>query len=125
MTAKSLNIVKFNATIDNLVTVIMTHNPEQLYNVSDQMSEAAELLAQNMKPNMDKSVFETVLVYRQNFEKAIKAKYRVRYFTGASAMVQDLQTEYTKKKVIQRTQVKSGFLDTLIGKLASPVQITA
>jgi hypothetical protein len=117
MSQNSLNLVAFNTVIDRLVQVILTNNPDQKYDPSDEMTTAASVLASDVARNLNSDVLNQVLVYRQNFEKAIKAKYRVRYVTGVAAATQDLQAEYNKKKVIQKTQVKSGFLDLLIGKL--------
>lgn len=61
--------------------------------------------------------FSSLLQYREDFEKQMKRKYRVKHYDKWGNRILDMEPEYKKRNVPQKKQVFSGFLDLIIGKL--------
>lgn len=95
-------------TTDHFVRVLIAENPTQMYDVTPELEQCAELFS-------DHHSVEDLMEYRDRCEQVVKKFHRARIFTGTSAFTNDQQVEFNKKKVSQYMQVKLGLLDLLVG----------
>lgn len=106
------------AVIDSFVKlagVMLAYDKKQDYNLTDNMAEAAAQVISSQGLTQDH--LQAMLVIRENFERSIDKRYKVKRATGAMAFAQDMEAELKRKKVPVVFRIVNGLLDTVIGSL--------
>lgn len=111
----SFNEVEYTRMLTALSTVLIKHDADIGYDVTDSMSSA--VLTAIKSTGLGKIDLDNLIKYRAKFENALTEKHGVKLISGPCAFTQDVHAHYKNKNVPQMLQVVSGVQDILIGHI--------
>ena len=108
---KQLNPNGFNQVLEELAIEVIKNNPDATYSTDEIVAVVDNLLE---KSSLKYSHLNELCAFREVFEQRITKKYGVKF---SNTFAEDVESKYKKRRVPKLTQVKSGILDALIGKI--------
>jgi len=116
MTARKIDPKALNKLLDESAEVLIKFNLDANYEASSTGNDMRDFVREAIKHYKLTRANDLgqLVKFRAAFEKLIAKKYGVKF---TNLPYEDIQAKYISSGVPQKTQVKSGFLDLLIGEL--------
>ena len=114
--SNTINPKAVNKLLEGLAIEIIKRHTNANYSADStngDMALAVDMAIEHYGLNLDHR--NDLMIFRENFEKTIAKKHGVKFTYEPG---EDLEVKYRKKRVPKLTQVKSGILDLMIGKVS-------
>lgn len=111
----AINFTELKNGLTKLVVVLLHYHPEQDYNMTPAMDEAATQFSAKVG-KLSAANFNALLTFREKMEKCTSDNFGVDFEVGVAALEWDTEEALKRCNVPQPARILHGLLDLVIAK---------